>query len=75
MSLRQEVLPSDAKIPQVVNKLVWAGVDRHGCACVGMQQAWRVIGRYRRYSSRGRETGSGNKKPPFGGGFDRGTFS
>jgi hypothetical protein len=27
MSLRHEVLPSDAQIPQVVNTVVWAGVD------------------------------------------------
>jgi hypothetical protein len=51
------VLPGDAQIPQVVSKVVLAGVDRHGCERVGMQQACRVIGRCRRYSRRGRETG------------------
>jgi hypothetical protein len=47
MSLRHKVLPSDAQIPPVVNRVVRAGVDRegwkYGCrdwAC--MQSYWQI---------------------------------
>jgi hypothetical protein len=53
MSWRHEVLPSDAQIPQVVNTVVWAGVDRHECMGAGMLRVHNPTGNFKRYSSRG----------------------
>jgi hypothetical protein len=52
ISLGQEVLPSAAKIPLLVSKAVWAGVDRHGCAGLGMRRVRSPTGKYNNSSDR-----------------------
>jgi hypothetical protein len=57
MSLRHKVLPSDAQIPPVVNRVVRAGVDRDGSMGVGIGRVRSHTGRYRVLRGRREKTG------------------